>query len=166
MIKTDKDLHMHICSILNEDDVVLDIGCGNKFHASKLKEENRCKKIITLDAWENTKPDILLDVSKESLPFSDESVDVVLMIDLIEHLEKDEGERLLVEAERVCKKCLVILTPLWWDDNKKHVEDPRLWCYGNQFNLHKSLWTEEDFHNWTRWHIPDHDDYFIGVKHK
>lgn len=154
------NLYMRITSVLDRSDVLLDIGCGDKLYTKKLK--GHCE-IITLDAWEKTEPDIVLDISKEPLPFSDDSIDVVLMLDLIEHLERNEGKRLLTEAERACRKCLIILTPLLWDDNHQHTEDPDLWCFGNQFNLHKSLWTENDFIDWERWEVGD-PDAFAGIK--
>lgn len=121
---------------------VLDIGCGNK------KYSNVSKNTTTLDAWEKVNPDILLDVAKNPLPFEDKSFDVILLIDLIEHLEKEDGERLLAECKRVASK-IFLFTPLWWDDNSKNVQNPNLWCYGNPYDYHLSLWTKEDFQDWT-----------------
>jgi len=63
------------------------------------------------------------------------------MIDFIEHVTKDRGWELINQAKKIGKRVWV-LTPLWWDTNEKHTNDPSLWCYGNQFNNHKSLWTK------------------------
>jgi len=120
---------------------VLDIGCGNK------KYSNLSNNTTTLDAWEKVQPDILLDVAENPLPFEDKSFSVILLIDVIEHMEKEAGERLLEECKRVASK-IFLYTPLWWDDNAENVENPDLWCYGNPYDYHKSLWAKEDFKGW------------------
>jgi len=37
-----------------------------------------------------------------------------------------------------------------------------LWCYGNEYDLHKSLWTREDFAEWTAITLPKFDNYYLG----
>jgi SAM-dependent methyltransferase len=126
---------------ITETTTMLDIGCGNKKYSSI------CKNTTTLDAWEKVNPDVLLDAAKNPLPFDNKSFDVILLLDVIEHMEKEEGKRLLEECKRVSSK-IFLFTPLWWDDNSRHVHDKNLWCYGNPYNYHLSLWTEEDFKDW------------------
>jgi len=62
-----------------------------------------------------------------------------------------------------------LLTPLWWSDNAENVNNSALWCYGNKYDYHKSLWTLDDFVGWERQHstimtentrIPD--KYYLG----
>jgi SAM-dependent methyltransferase len=152
-----------IVSVLQPDDVVLDVGCGNKRYFRVLQPN--CAKYITVDIWDKMHPDILMDVTKMPLPLTDKSVDVVLLLDFIEHLSRDDGETFLVEVERVCKRCMILLTPLLWDRNEKNVLNPGFWSYGNPANLHRSLWNLEDFKDWERWDIQDRKDYFIGVNY-
>ena len=87
------------------------------------------------------------------------------MIDFIEHLDKDAGLRLLDSVKTLTTKKIVLLTPLEeiWDDNHKNVNDPRLWCYGNTFDIHKSLWHKEDFTGWKPLDLPSLCHYFVGV---
>ena len=135
-------------------DRILDVGCGNRDRTKGLPNE-----VVSVDAWENVRPDMLLDLSKELFPFTDRSFDVVLMIDFIEHLEKERGKVVLQDAKRVGKK-IILFTPLWWTDNSDNVKNPSLWCFNNPYDYHKSLWTVSDFEGWQR--IP-FESYFLGV---
>ena len=130
---------------------ILDIGCGDKLRTKMLVSN----KITSVDAWEKVKPDVLLDLEKESLPFAENSYDVVLMIDFIEHLDKEVGKRLLEEAKKVCKKKIILLTPSFWTDNLDNVNNPELWCYQNKYDGHKSFWTNDDFKDWDEGKHPD-----------
>ena len=140
---------------------LLDVGCGPKFYSNPLK--NVCIKVVTVDAWDKVKPDYLIDLEKQDLSiFKDNEFDNVLMIDFIEHLEKDRGKFIIKECQRICKNRICLLTPLWWTSNEDNVNDPNLWCYGNEFDKHKSLWTLEDFSDWTRVELPTLKNYFFG----
>jgi len=120
---------------------VLDIGCGNKNHS------NYSINTTTIDAWEKVNPDILTDVTKDFPVFKDNEFDIVTMIDFIEHLEKEDGYKVLEESIRISKR-VIIFTPLFWDDNSENVTNKNLWSYGNPYDYHKSLWSEEDFSDW------------------
>jgi hypothetical protein len=87
------------------------------------------------------------------------------MIDFIEHLDKDAGLRLIDSVKALTNKKIIFLTPLEeiWDDNHKNVNDPRLWCYGNTFDIHKSLWHRADFSDWETLNLPGLHQYFVGV---
>ena len=145
---------------VDEDDEVLDIGCGNKGRSANLK----CKKVITLDAWANVEPDILIDLEIKDLPFEESSFDVVLLIDIIEHFEKNRGKEILRQAKLITKRVLLLLTPLWWQDNSINVENPELWCYGNKHDYHKSLWTNDDFKGFEYTNYSTYEgNYFLGA---
>lgn len=142
------------------NDVVLDIGCGDKKYSSNLL----CKKVVTLDAWDKVEPDVLVDLEVDDLPFQPKSFDVILMIDFIEHLSKDRGHIILEQSKQISRKSVLLLTPLWWQDNSVNVNNPKLWCYGNKYDYHKSLWTLEDFVGWDRvTGIKNLQQYFVGI---
>ena len=151
---------------IDKDDIVLDIGCGikDKLHFVQ------CKEKIYLDAWEKVNPDILIDLETNDLPFKNNCIDVILMIDFIEHLGKNRGEEILKQAIKICKKKIILLTPLWWSDNINLVNDPTLWCYGNEYDKHKSLWSVDDFNKLGKWgrvmNASDLDNYFLGILFK
>ena len=149
-----------IKTYVNETDKVLDIGCGDKRRSSDLI----CKEVVTLDAWDKTRPDVLLDLEINDLPFPEQSFDVVLIIDFIEHLDKERGRIILEQAKRVTKRVVIILTPLWWQDNAENVNNPELWCYNNEYDYHKSLWKVDDFTGWERINgLKGLANYFVGV---
>lgn len=130
-----------------QTDTVLDIGCGDKRNHNLF----RCANITTVDAWEKVKPHYVIDLENEWLPFGEKSFDVVLMLDFIEHLEKSRGLEIIDQCKSIARKKIILFTPLWWDKNEKHTNNPDKWCYGNEFNLHKSLWSVEDFKGWRRY---------------
>ena len=109
----------------------------------------------TVDAWEGVDADYYIDLEKEKLPFEDNSFDTVMMIDFIEHLEKEAGLRLIEDCKKIARKRIVLFTPLFWTDNSENVENPDCWAYGNPYDYHKSLWTQEDFEStgWKTFHI-------------
>ncbi len=78
---------------------------------------------------------ILADV--RSLPFRAKSIDCVLSVDLLEHLEKDEGSRMLKEIERIAERRIVIVTPNGYLDQDEYD--------GNPFQIHRSAWDVREF---------------------
>lgn len=154
----------YLHSIIEEDSTLLDLGCGPKLYSDPFK--NKCKKIITIDAWESVNPDYVADLETVDLVslLNGEKFDFVLMIDFIEHLDKSAGLKLIETVKQITNKKIILLTPLEeiWDDNHKNVNDKSLWCYGNKFDIHKSLWTTEDFKGWENLNLEGLHQYFIG----
>lgn len=65
--------------------------------------------------------------------------DVILMIDILEHFNKEEGLSLIAKLLKRTKKCLIVSTPLYPADIKAYL--------GNEYDQHKSRWWELDFVN-------------------
>jgi len=142
---------------------VLDLGCGPKLYSDPLREQ--CSRILTVDAWDWVEPDIVADL--ETIPLNQITADMfdyVLMLDFIEHLDKSAGLQLIDQAKSQCNQRIILLTPMEkiWTENHENVNNPELWCHGNEYDLHKSLWTPEDFAGFTRVSIPGFNDYYIG----
>ena len=147
---------------IGKNDIVLDIGSGNRTY-----HDVPCKKIYGIDAWRKVKPDFLIDLEVESLPFDENTFDSIMMVDFIEHVSKEAGLRIIEECKKITKNRIILQTPLWWDDNSKNTENPSLWCYGNKYNYHKSLWEVDDFKGWNRiLGIDNLENYFVGVWEK
>jgi hypothetical protein len=86
---------------------------------------------------------LALDVLK-LLP--DNSVDSVFLIDVIEHLEKNEGKVLLKEVDRVARKQIVIFTPLGFMPQHIELDKRDRWgLHGGDFQEHKSGWLPNEF---------------------
>lgn len=63
--------------------------------------------------------------------------DLILLIDVIEHFDKEEGLQVIEECKSISRRVL-ISTPS--DPAEQGAE------YGNKYEIHKSRWSHEDFH--------------------
>lgn len=153
----------YLINIIESGSSVLDLGCGPKLYSAPFK--NRGDNVLTVDAWESVDPDLVVDLENQDITeFVTEKYDYILMLDFIEHLDKESGLKLIERCKTLANKKIFLLTPLEeiWDDNHKNVNDEKLWCYGNNFDLHKSLWTLEDFDGWTPVKLDKLEHYFVG----
>lgn len=66
-----------------------------------------------------------------------ESYEIILLLDVIEHLSKKEGENLLKKLSRKASKALIVSTPPY------NYEQCAL--YNNCHETHKSVWIPDDF---------------------
>ncbi len=134
-------LYSGLCRALAGCDTVLDIGCGTDSMMQNLAWKHR---VIGLDRY---LPSLLANRARGrysgwlqgdllALPIADRSVDAVVALDVIEHLEKDEGLALLKKLETVARQRVVLLTP------NGFVPQP---ANDNPWQLHKSGWTVGDF---------------------
>jgi len=128
---------------------ILDLGCGSHSPLAKIN----IKKKAFLVGVDIFKPNInkskkkkihdkylVGDVLKIDKYFKRKSFDVVVALDLIEHLRKNEGLRLLKRMELIAKKKIIILTPngsttLDMDED-------------NLYQAHQSGWTAGEFKQW------------------
>jgi len=86
---------------------VLEIGIGNKTVANYLKSQG--VEVITFDKDEKLKPDVVGDVLE--IPFGNNSFDVILCAEVLEHLFFNDFENALYELKRVSKKYVVLSLP-------------------------------------------------------
>ncbi len=168
-----RELMIWLMAQVQEGDEVLDIGCGTKWYWNALKVAG-AERVVGLDAWEQFEPNILLDLEKEDVPLPHGSFDLVLMVDVIEHLSRSRGEHLLESIEKLARRKVILLTPLDFCKNAEAVEDPKSDHYGNSHDYHRSLWTRFDFSSgweeiktlkFTRPSRKRRRGYFLGVKH-
>ncbi len=106
-----------------------------------------------------------LTINMDGLSFlshmRDQSVDTIFLLDVIEHLKKEDGTKLLAEVRRVARNQAVIFTPLGF--MPFHYTDMRdEWgdIEHGETQTHRSGWTpdelpgctyviSEDYHQWT-----------------
>lgn len=86
---------------------VLEIGVGNKTVANYLKEQGII--LTTLDTNKELQPDIVGNVL--NLPLNDNSFEVILCAEVLEHLPFEEFARALKELRRVAKRYVVLSLP-------------------------------------------------------
>lgn len=123
---------------------ILDAGCG-KHSPIALIANQRKFKVIGIDIFkpylEEAKGKgiyqsiILGDV--RHLPFKDECFDAAISIEVIEHLEREDGEKLLAELERVSSWLTLLTTPI--GNCVQHAYN------GNPHQEHKHSWSLEEF---------------------
>jgi len=119
---------------------LLDVGCGG---FSPLKDLNKkLKRSVGVDGF---KPSIdkaierkthsenkVINVLELTKHFKDKSFDVIVALDLIEHLTKEEGNKLLEDFEKIAKKKIIIFTPNGFVPQGEYD--------GNTYQVHKSGW--------------------------
>ena len=89
---------------------ILEIGIGDKIVCSTLK--NYCE-VITADIDKSLKPDFVLDISnsKDFNQFKDDSVDLIIICEVLEHVPYHNLDSILESLRRITKKYLIISVP-------------------------------------------------------
>jgi SAM-dependent methyltransferase len=126
---------------------VLDVGCGKGLSGYLLKSYTGAEWIVGLDVYEpylelcrkQGNYDVLkcwnlLDLP---LPFGSGSFDLAVCFDVIEHLAKADGVKLLKELQRVSNRVLVS-TPAIFSNEHGSVDE-------NVYQNHLCLWRKKDF---------------------
>ena len=79
---------------------------------------------------------------------TENSIDSVFAIDVIEHMDKNSGRELIAELERVTRSQIIIFTPLGFVPQHVSPDKKDRWgLNGGEFQEHLSGWTPEDFGN-------------------
>jgi SAM-dependent methyltransferase len=122
---------------------LLDVGCGK---GEPMKFINRRRQLFTvgIDIFETALREaqmqgshneyVLGDVRK--LPFRQKSFDIVLCMEILEHLERAEGFALLQALEEIARRQVIVTTPVGL--YKQDAFD------GNPYQVHKSVWSPQE----------------------
>jgi len=70
------------------------------------------------------------------LPFKDKSFDAVICMEVLEHLEKADGYKLLDQLERVARRQVLLTTPIGRHESHPFDENP--------YQEHKYIWKVEE----------------------
>lgn len=136
-------LSLELNNILSDCDSVLDLGCGDN---SPIGFIERKKYLVGVDGFKKSiniskKLNIhdkylhknILEVKKD---FKKSSFDAVIALDVIEHLPKKDGYKLLKLMEHLASKRVVLLTPNGFVNQTGE---------GNGLQEHLSGWSVSDF---------------------
>ncbi|MEM2146087.1 MAG: class I SAM-dependent methyltransferase [Candidatus Jordarchaeaceae archaeon] len=127
-----------------EQKVVLDIGCGRGVWGFLIRNSARkLRSLIGIDvsrdylllAKKHASYDDLILASAGNLPLKQKSVNIVVAIEVVEHLSKREGYTLLKEIDRVTTDFALLTTP----NGFLEVKTP-----SNIFEVHKSGWNPNE----------------------
>jgi|GEM_PF-1156812 len=153
-------LVLAVQKVIEPVQVVLDIGCGIQpqnyitpavhiccepfgDYIEYLQREIREQKKINL--IDRTYFFLNSTWSEVTRYFPDRSVDTVFLLDVIEHLDKEQGRELLAWVEKIARCQIVIFTPLGFV-KQEHSDGKDAWgMNGGSWQEHKSGWKPEDF---------------------
>lgn len=99
---------------------ILDIGCGFGRPMAYLKSRRRGLYVIGMDGYRpclahcrdnGTHDEVVLSDARK-IPIVEKSVDTVICLDVLECMEKSDGERLIRTCENLATKTVVIGTPV------------------------------------------------------
>lgn len=110
-----------VCWIIDKSaESILDVGCGQGFPVNLIKARMKIKYSVGIDLF---KPYIeigkklkihnqyiISDVRK--IKFKDKSFDVVLALQILEHLKKNEAWKVVDKIERIAKRQIIIAIPI------------------------------------------------------
>jgi SAM-dependent methyltransferase len=121
---------------------VLDIGCGPSPYLTKI---NKYDFVCGVDAFfkvcdnirKNKIYDQVINAQVPFIPIKNKSFDAVVLFQVIEHLQKNEGYNLIQQVEEIANKVIVITTPNGFVDQETYDNNP--------FQQHKSGWDIDDF---------------------
>lgn len=114
-----------------ENKKILDFGCGDSRYKKLISNSNNYIGIDVVESGHpnyNKKHDLIWD--KKKLPFENDFFDLILMTEVLEHLEN--VELTLKELHRVLKNngAMLITVPFLWKEHEKPYDFQRYTSYG------------------------------------
>ena len=112
-------------------------------------------EVVNVDIW---KPyllgwhghRILADV--RFLPIREKSFDMVVSVDLLEHIPKEDGKKLIEQVEKIARKNILLTTPVYFFEQSP--------LDGNPYQKHLSLYEKLDFGGYEFMRVPNAGLYF------
>lgn len=123
---------------------LLDVGCGNGRISSLLTDRAYLNYVgldIFLPYLEQARLRfprgnyILCDI--RYLPIRDKTFDTVLSMSVLEHLEREEGLKLITDLQRVARRQVIVWIPIGFMESLEAKDN-------NPAQVHRSGWTEND----------------------
>lgn len=136
--------HWFVDRELKKNKTILDVGCGTGSFMYVFNQ-NKDYEITGVDIYMPSarearrtgiyKKVMVQDIRK--LNFKNKSFDVVVSNHVIEHLNKQDGFRMLKNMENIAKSKVIVVTPM--GEFEQHTYG------GNKYQEHNSAWYPEDF---------------------
>ena len=125
---------------------VLDVACGLSLKSQYITADIRVGVDIYRPYLEKIETDVpyavvqadIRDLDKYFLP---NSFDLVMALDVVEHLEKDDALKLLKDCENIAKQAVIIETPKGFIPQDMDI----LGLEGHEWQTHRSSWEPEEF---------------------
>ncbi len=125
---------------------ILDVACGLSLKSQYLEADIRVGIDIYkpyLEKIDAKVPYVTVcqDILKLDQLFLPKSFDLILMLDIVEHLEKEDSLKLIQMAEKIAKVAVVIETPEGFIP-----QDIDIWGHGgDEFQTHRCGWEIKEF---------------------
>jgi hypothetical protein len=117
---------------------VLDVGCGRE--GRLVSWIGARSQLVGVDLVGDAPPGydefIQLDIRDLSERFGEDEFDCAVALDVVEHLSKDAGRKLLADLERVARRRVVIFTPNGFLPQEPYDDNPH--------QAHLSGWTVDE----------------------
>lgn len=126
--------------IPNNVESLLEVGCGDGRILNRLKGkyEKICGLDISYNALEHVKTS-KVQGSLENLPFLDNSFDILICCEVLEHLPYPIYKKAIKELERVSKKYIIISVPNKENLGSRMVKCPKCGCSSHEWRHLRSF---------------------------
>ncbi len=130
----------------DEIESILDAACGLSLKSKYIPAKIRVGIDIYPEYFKHIEADVPYVVMKGDIRklreyFEPKSFDLVLVLDVVEHLEKEQSLDMLRQAEEVARKGVVIETPRGYLPTNMDI-----WGHGgDEWQTHRSGWEPEEF---------------------
>jgi SAM-dependent methyltransferase len=140
---------------LIDGSAILDVGCGygkwgyllktDYWYTKSGRRKSALKHFVGVDVYarylklvkhHRIYDDVVL-CDARYLPFMEKAFNTVLILEVVEHLPKHEGAKILREAEQIADNLVIVSTPAYFIRQKDRDR--------NVFQKHLSKWTINDF---------------------
>ena len=125
---------------------ILDVGCGNGAFINALIGTFAGKKVVGLDSSEEALKYVRTDKIKgniTSLPFENDSFDLVSCLEVLEHLPEDDFREGISELQRVSKSHIIVTVPNQEELEASLVMCPKCYCSFNPY-LHMRSFNKDN----------------------
>ncbi|MBS0290028.1 MAG: glycosyltransferase [Proteobacteria bacterium] len=146
---------------ITQSDVVLDLGCGirpmNHFKPKLHLMVEPCLEYVDILKYRNANDKSTLIFQQDALSFlkkmASQSVDSIFMLDVIEHIEKEQGQEIIKECERVAREQIVLFTPMGYLSQHCNNDKDAWGLTGGAFQNHLSGWSLDEFDGTWNLHV-------------
>lgn len=130
----------------DEIETILDAACGLSLKSKYIPAKIRLGLDIYPEYFKHIEADVPYVVMKGDIRklreyFEPKSFDLVLVLDVVEHLVKEESLDMLKQAEEIAKKAVIIETPRGFLPTNMDI----LGHGGHDVQTHRSGWEPEEF---------------------
>lgn len=110
-----------VCWIINKSaGSILDVGCGQGLPMQMINRRMKVKRSVGIDIYEPYLEELrrkrihseYIKMDIKNLKFKDKSFDVVIGLQVLEHLHKKDSWKVLKKMEKIAKKQIIVAMPI------------------------------------------------------